>query len=124
MRRMPSHHHHRSGHYNLPGLPGWDGPLMSVPTNVSTLRVAPAGQHHVRPGTTPPATETDQRPRPGSRADRMARPLARDVLKGLAEHHRVCVRPLAIRRTDRDKGQTEVIDVPCGARLASKCKPC
>jgi hypothetical protein len=56
--------------------------------------------------------------------DRMARPLARDVLKALAEHHGVCVRPLAIRRIDRDTGQTEVIDVPCGARLASDCKPC
>jgi hypothetical protein len=56
--------------------------------------------------------------------DRMARPLARDVLKALAEHHGVCVRPLAIRRVDRGTGQTEVIDVPCGARLASKCKPC
>jgi hypothetical protein len=93
---------------------------MPAPTNVSTLRVAPAGQHHARLGTTPSLAETDQRPRPGSRADRMARPLARDVLKGLAEHHGVCVRPLAIRRTDRDTGQSEVIDVPCGARLASK----
>jgi hypothetical protein len=31
---------------------------------------------------------------------------------------------LAIRRIDLVTGQAEMIDVPCGARLASKCKPC
>jgi Replication initiator protein, pSAM2 len=62
--------------------------------------------------------------RPGSRADRMAQPVARDVLTALAEEAGVCVRPLAIRRTDLDTGVTEFVDVPCGARLASKCKPC
>jgi hypothetical protein len=54
----------------------------------------------------------------------MARPLSRTVLRGLAEHHGVCVRPLPLRRVDRTTGQTEVVDIPCGARLASKCKPC
>jgi hypothetical protein len=99
---------------------------------VTPLHVVPAEQHHARPGTTTPAgpvstpacTQTGDKPRPGSRADRLARPLARDVLRGLAEHHGVCVRPLAIRRIDKETGRTEVIDVPCGARLASKCKPC
>ena len=51
-------------------------------------------------------------------------PLARHVLKGLAEHHGVCVHPLVIRRIDRHTGATDLVDVPCGARLASKCKPC
>jgi hypothetical protein len=54
----------------------------------------------------------------------MRRPLARDVLKTLAESHGVCARPLALRRTDTTTGVTDVIEVPCGARLASKCKPC
>ncbi|WP_239168089.1 replication initiator [Catellatospora coxensis] len=54
----------------------------------------------------------------------MSMPVARDVLAALAEEHGVCVRPVALRRTDLDTGLTEVIDVPCGARLASKCKPC
>ncbi|WP_373311956.1 replication initiator, partial [Catellatospora chokoriensis] len=69
--------------------------------------------------------ERDPEPaRPGSRADRLAMPIAREVLVTIAEHNGVCVRPLAIRRTDLETGRTEVIDVPCGARLASKCKPC
>src|ERR1051326_1346293 len=68
-------------------------------------------------------TNPDQ-PRPGSRADRMTRPLARDVLKALAEAHGVCVRPLAIRRTDTLTGETRILEVPCGARMAAKCKPC
>jgi len=63
-------------------------------------------------------------PRPGSRADRMAQPLAADVLRVLAEQAGVCVKPLAIRRIDTSTGETTILDVPCGARLASKCKPC
>ncbi len=51
-------------------------------------------------------------------------PLARELVKVLAEKYGVCTRPLAIRRTDRDTGQTEILEVPCGARRASKCKPC
>lgn len=54
----------------------------------------------------------------------MAQPLSRDVLRHLAEHAGVCVHPLAMRRIDRYTGQSEMIDIPCGARLASKCKPC
>ena len=64
------------------------------------------------------------KPRPGSRADRMLIPLAKDALRKLAEDVGVCVRPLAMRRTDTHTGATEVVDIPCGARLASKCKPC
>ncbi len=63
-------------------------------------------------------------PRPGSRADRMRMPMAKQVLREVAESVGVCVRPLAIRRTDTHTGLTEIIDVPCGARLASQCKPC
>src|SRR5688572_15219563 len=54
----------------------------------------------------------------------MRQPLAREALRGLAERHGVCVRPLALRRTDTLTGLTEVVEVPCGARLAAKCKPC
>lgn len=68
--------------------------------------------------------DSHKEPRPGTRAARMRHPLAKDVLHSLAEAHNVCVRPLAIRRTDTTTGLTEVIEVPCGARLASKCKPC
>jgi hypothetical protein len=67
---------------------------------------------------------TEVAPRPGSRADRMSHPRAIDALKFVAERHGVCVRPIVLRRTDRETGQTDVIEVPCGATLASKCKPC
>ena len=62
--------------------------------------------------------------RPGSRADRMSHPLARDVLKALAEHHGVCVHPRVFRRVDTDTGASEVFEVPCGARRESQCRPC
>ena len=63
-------------------------------------------------------------PRPGSRAERMSHPRAIDTLKFVAERHGVCVRPIVLRRTDRETGQTDIIEVPCGATLAAKCKPC
>lgn len=34
------------------------------------------------------------------------------------------MRPIALRRTDVVTGLAEIVEVPCGARLASKCKPC
>jgi hypothetical protein len=54
----------------------------------------------------------------------MAQPLARHVLRSLAEVHGVCVRPILMRRIDVVTGVTDVAEVPCGARLAADCKPC
>ena len=66
----------------------------------------------------------DRAARPGSRAARMALPRAVDALKDLAAEHGVCIRPVALRRTDLTTGQTELIDLPCGATLEAKCPPC
>ncbi|MFF0656062.1 replication initiator [Micromonospora tulbaghiae] len=71
-----------------------------------------------------PAAPTPVAPRPGSRAARMALPRSVDVLKEIAAEYGVCVRPLAMRRTDLDTGLTEVIDLPCGATREDKCAPC
>lgn len=54
----------------------------------------------------------------------MALPRSIDVLKDIAIEYGVCVRPLAMRRTDLDTGLTEVIDLPCGATREDKCPPC
>ena len=59
-----------------------------------------------------------------SRADRLAQPLALSAVKAMAEEYGVCVRPLAMRRTELVTGQTEVFDLPCGATRESKCAPC
>ncbi|MFD6696029.1 replication initiator [Micromonospora aurantiaca (nom. illeg.)] len=71
-----------------------------------------------------PAAPNPVAPRPGSRAARMALPRSVDVLKEIAAEYGVCVRPLAMRRTDLDTGLTEVIDLPCGATREDKCAPC
>src|SRR5512142_769693 len=68
---------------------------------------------------TQPAT-----PRPGSRAARMAVPLARQVLADMCAEYGVCQRPITLRRTNLVTGETEIIDVPCGATREDKCKPC
>jgi hypothetical protein len=73
------------------------------------------------PGVTGPEVEA---PRPGSRASRMALPLALDALKDMAAEHGVCLRPISMRRTNIATGQTEVIDLPCGSTREDKCVPC
>ncbi|WP_035797980.1 replication initiator [Kitasatospora mediocidica] len=59
-----------------------------------------------------------------TRVERARMPLARDVLRAVAEEHGVCVRPVAVRRTDVLTGETEIIDIPCGATRASLCPTC
>jgi hypothetical protein len=51
-------------------------------------------------------------------------PLAREVLHAVAVEHGVCVRPIAMRRTDLDTGETQIVNVPCGHTLAATCPPC
>ncbi|ABD10413.1 replication initiation protein [Frankia sp. CcI156] len=78
------------------------------------------------PGPDPagPHDPTNRDDRPGSRAARMRMPLARAVVEAVAVENGVCVRPMAMRRTNLDTGETEIIPVPCGATLASKCPTC
>ena len=59
-----------------------------------------------------------------TRAARMALPLARDMLRDLAVENGACIRPIQLRRTDRDTGQTDTVLVPCGSTLDSACPPC
>src|ERR1022692_3773948 len=59
-----------------------------------------------------------------SRAQRLAMPLARDVVRELAVSNGACVRPVQLRRTDLDTGRTEPVLVPCGHTLASVCPSC
>ncbi len=61
---------------------------------------------------------------PRTRAQRLAMPLARDVVRDLAVEHGGCVRPVQLRRTDLDTGQIEQVLVPCGHTLASVCPAC
>jgi hypothetical protein len=60
----------------------------------------------------------------GTRAERLAMPLAREVVKDLAIEHGACIRPVQLRRTNLDTGQVEQVLVPCGHTLASVCPAC
>jgi hypothetical protein len=51
-------------------------------------------------------------------------PLARDLVKAVAVDHGVCIRPVAMRRTDLVTGETEIVNMPCGHTLVSVCPPC
>ena len=62
--------------------------------------------------------------RRGTRAQRLAMPLARNVVKDLAAQHGACIRPIQLRRTDVTTGAVEQVLVPCGHTLASVCPPC
>ncbi len=59
-----------------------------------------------------------------TRAQRMAMPLARQVVRDLAVEHGACVRPVQLRRTNLDTGEVDSVLVPCGHTLASVCPSC
>jgi hypothetical protein len=59
-----------------------------------------------------------------SRAERMAMPLARDVLRDVAAEHGACIRPIQLRRTNRETGEVDQVLVPCGHTLAKVCPAC
>lgn len=59
-----------------------------------------------------------------TRAERAHMPLAKEVVRAAALEHGVCIRPVSLRRTDIATGEVEIVDVPCGATLASVCPPC
>src|ERR1700733_10145339 len=62
-------------------------------------------------------------PRP-TRTQRLATPLARDVVRDLAAEHGGCIRPVQLRRTDLHTGQIEQVLIPCGHTLATVCPSC
>ena len=59
-----------------------------------------------------------------TRAERLAMPLAREVVRDLAVEHGACIRPVQLRRTDVTTGAVEQILVPCGHTLAAVCPAC
>ncbi|WP_338037030.1 replication initiator [Nocardiopsis ganjiahuensis] len=59
-----------------------------------------------------------------TRAERLAQPLAREVAEQVTADHGVCIRPVSLRRTNIATGATEVIDVPSGSMLESRCLAC
>ncbi|HUZ54418.1 MAG TPA: replication initiator [Streptosporangiaceae bacterium] len=59
-----------------------------------------------------------------TRTQRLAMPLARDVVRDLAVTNGGCIRPVQLRRTDLDTGQVEQVLVPCGHTLATVCPSC
>jgi hypothetical protein len=59
-----------------------------------------------------------------TRAQRLAMPLARDVVRALAVEHGACIRPVQLRRRNLDTGAVDQVLVPCGNTLASVCPAC
>jgi hypothetical protein len=59
-----------------------------------------------------------------SRAERMAMPLAREVVREVAVEHGACIRPVQLRRRNLDTGEVDTVLVPCGHTLASVCPAC
>ena len=59
-----------------------------------------------------------------TRADRLAHPTTRDVVRAVAEAHGACLHPVQLRRINTETHEVEQVLIPCGATLASKCPPC
>jgi hypothetical protein len=49
-----------------------------------------------------------------TRVQRMAMPLAREVVRDLAVEQGACIRPIQLRRTNLDTGETGQVLIPCG----------
>ena len=50
--------------------------------------------------------------------------LTGEALRDVAESNGVCVRPILHEVRDTETGRIHLVPTPCGARRASKCKPC
>jgi hypothetical protein len=59
-----------------------------------------------------------------TRAQRLAQPTAREVVKAVALEHGACIRPVQLRRTNLETGEVEQVMIPCGGTLASICPSC
>jgi hypothetical protein len=59
-----------------------------------------------------------------TRAQRLAMPLAREVVQEVAVEHGACIRPIQLRRRDLETGDIDAVLVPCGNTLASVCPAC
>ena len=58
-----------------------------------------------------------------TRAERMTRPLARQVVLDLAVEHGACIRPVQLRRTNIDTGDIDQVLVPCGHTSPLSARP-
>jgi hypothetical protein len=67
---------------------------------------------------------TDQTTGKATRVQRMAMPLAREVVRDLAVEHGACIRPIQLRRTNLDTGETGQVLIPCGHTLGHVCPSC
>jgi hypothetical protein len=59
-----------------------------------------------------------------TRAERTAMPLAREALRQATQNRGGCIRPIQMRRTDLNTGQTTHVLIPCGATLDTTCPAC
>jgi hypothetical protein len=59
-----------------------------------------------------------------TRAQRLAMPLAREIVRDLAVEHGACIRPIQLRRTSLDTGERDTVLIPCGNTLAAICPAC
>jgi hypothetical protein len=59
-----------------------------------------------------------------TRAQRLAMPLAREVVRDIAVEHGACIRPIQLRRRNLDTGEVDTVLMPCGHTLASVCPAC
>jgi len=59
-----------------------------------------------------------------TRAQRLAMPLAREVVRDVAVEHGACIRPVQLRRRNLDTGEVDQVLPPCGHTLASVCPAC
>src|SRR2546430_842249 len=114
-RRLPRLRRPAAGHQHRPPVLDPGVPRLQLPRPLVRHRPRRPGRAG-RPG--------DRMTQRTTRAQRLAMPLAREVVRELAVTNGGCVRPVQLRRTDVATGQVEQVLVPCGHTLASVCPSC
>src|ERR1017187_10478201 len=128
--RGPSDHG-MAGRRGLPGLrrpPPGNQLRPAVPDpGMPRLRLPRDLEHHrpCRPARSRrPRRRGERMTQPSTRAQRLAMPLARDVVRELAVEHGGWRSPAQARGPDLHTGQAERVLVPCGHTLAAVCPSC
>src|SRR6266536_6681918 len=103
-RGLPRLRRPTAGNQHVPTAPATRMPRLRLPHHLDHHRSRRQG---------------DRMTQPTTRAERLAAPLARDVVRQLAIDHGGCIRPIQIRKTNLATGQEEQILVPCGHTLAT-----
>ena len=115
----------RSARYRADPLLDNGGPALRAECRLCGWADTWTGDVYEADGVTTSDQYDHQHDQDDAKAERMAMPLARHVVRDLAVEHGACIHPVQLRRAPTlDTGDIDQVLVPCGHTLASVCPSC